>query len=375
MDIVTIHASGKERHAVADNFAGYAANLAEKQNYILACPAAVPAEEYGTGYADFIPDDFHGRGKLLSKLLAFRYYLRVRRRMKALGSRTLFLFSESEWAYLVLCMVLPLNRLKLHLYVHDPRSHSGEQWIVRLVHGVTLRRIGKRAETLFVSYQRAVEELKHDYPFLADRDIRVMPLPGMSTCEFPDLRDAAIGFDEQNEHDLIFFGRLEAYKGIDVLIEAMRILDGRGIRPKLLIVGGKGQMVEEVSKLASTLPHVTHVARFVENRELAEYISRSRVVVLPYKDATGTQTVQIANYYKRPTIVTATGAFPEYVEHERTGIVISAPDAVQLADAIVRLREDEVLIRAMKERLENVYEQRFNVARFSSLIDGIIRSE
>jgi glycosyltransferase involved in cell wall biosynthesis len=49
----------------------------------------------------------------------------------------------------------------------------------------------------------------------------------------------------------------------------------------------------------------------------------------------------------RPVVATATGALPEIVEHERTGLVVPAADPRSMADAIDRLLSD----RTYSERL------------------------
>jgi glycosyltransferase involved in cell wall biosynthesis len=156
----------------------------------------------------------------------------------------------------------------------------------------------------------------------------------------------------QRDIDVLFFGRLEAYKGIDVLIEALDLLKARGRTPATTIAG----------RGAFSIPGdaaITTLSRYVEDRELADLVSRAKIVVMPYRDATGSQVPQTAAVYGTPVIATAVGCLPDYVEDGATGLIVPPGDAVRLAGAIERLLSDtaqwEKMSRAALERARTTF--------------------
>ena len=67
------------------------------------------------------------------------------------------------------------------------------------------------------------------------------------------------------------------------------------------------------------------------------------MVVMPYRDATGSQVPQTAFTYGTPVIATAVGCLPEYVTDEVNGLLVPPGDPASLATAVERLLRDEAL--------------------------------
>jgi len=67
------------------------------------------------------------------------------------------------------------------------------------------------------------------------------------------------------------------------------------------------------------------------------------VVVLPYVEASQSGVIPAAFGFRKPIISTDVGSLKEIIEHEKTGLIVPAKDAHKLADAIIRLLEDEKL--------------------------------
>ena len=67
------------------------------------------------------------------------------------------------------------------------------------------------------------------------------------------------------------------------------------------VVAGKGD-VSQVFGIGNLPSNFEHINKYVPDEELAELIQRSKVLVMPYRDATGTQTVQSIFYYEKPIV-------------------------------------------------------------------------
>lgn len=128
----------------------------------------------------------------------------------------------------------------------------------------------------------------------------------------------------------LFFARLEAYKGVGVLIEALRQLgDHSKVRA---IIAGQG---DATAFTAVPLPaNVELRQRLIEDAEAIELFSRCSVVVLPYLDATQSALIGAAYFFGKPVIVTRTGALPEYVSDGATGWIIEPNQVDALAQRL-----------------------------------------
>jgi glycosyltransferase involved in cell wall biosynthesis len=139
----------------------------------------------------------------------------------------------------------------------------------------------------------------------------------------------------------LFFARIEAYKGIDVLFEAMRQLDGHTqIRA---VVAGKGQLEQAAPG------NVEIHNRLMGDAEAIDLFKHCSLVVLPYRDATQSALIAAAYFFGKPVIVTRTGALPEYVNEGVTGWIIEPNNAQALAECLSAAINDPVRLQQMGE--------------------------
>ena len=103
--------------------------------------------------------------------------------------------------------------------------------------------------------------------------------------------------------ELLFFGLIRPYKGLDLALEALAASGRDDVR--LSVVGefweGRDQIDALIARLALE-DRVTLVPRYVTDAEAAEYFSRSDALVAPYRSATGSGVVALAQWYARPVI-------------------------------------------------------------------------
>ncbi len=135
--------------------------------------------------------------------------------------------------------------------------------------------------------------------------------------------------------ELLFYGFVRPYKGLDVLVEAMGKLKGGDVQ--LTIAGEFWEGEEGVRERIRQLDmedQIEVLPGYHSEDETAELFARADVVVLPYRSATGSGVVSLAYHYDKPVIVTRVGGLPDVVRNEKTGILVNAEDADDLAGAI-----------------------------------------
>jgi glycosyltransferase involved in cell wall biosynthesis len=130
---------------------------------------------------------------------------------------------------------------------------------------------------------------------------------------------------------VLFFGRVEAYKGVAVLLAAAQ--RQTGALPSVVLAGRSG------AALGALPPGVIHLNRHVDDGLGWELFRRCRAVVLPYTGATQSALPAAAYAFGKPVIVSDSGALAESVSAGRTGWVTPAGDAAALAAALTDVRE------------------------------------
>lgn len=138
----------------------------------------------------------------------------------------------------------------------------------------------------------------------------------------------------QDKKVILFFGLIRGYKGLDILIEAMKGLDDSY---QLLIAGevyGKFDKYNDLIRNNNLQNRITLNLKYVPDKELPLYFSAADVCVLPYRSGTQSGIVAVSYYFRLPVIVTDTGGLKEMVEEGKTGLVVPKPEPELLAGAI-----------------------------------------
>ena len=127
-------------------------------------------------------------------------------------------------------------------------------------------------------------------------------------------------------------GRLVAYKGLDVLVEAIWQLEKDAAGYPLAVAAGPGSLR---GLARGILPPGLEVRNhLIQDDEAVDLFARCGLVVLPYIEASQSALVAAAYFFEKPVIVTRVGALPEYVVHGQTGWIIPPGDPHALAGVL-----------------------------------------
>lgn len=142
----------------------------------------------------------------------------------------------------------------------------------------------------------------------------------------------------KTEKVMLFFGFIRDYKGLDVLLKAVALIKNK-IDFTLVVAGEFYSNEEKYIALIKNLELeniVKMFSDFIPTNEVKYYFSACDVVVLPYKTATQSGIVQIANNFDKPMISTNVGGLPEVIEDGKTGYLVEKENPEQLAELILR---------------------------------------
>jgi len=160
-----------------------------------------------------------------------------------------------------------------------------------------------------------------------------------------------LGLNE-NDKIILFFGFIRKYKGLDILLEAMSLLNDD---IKLLIAG---EFYED-RKLYDDLITQLHIADklilrtdFINDSEVAFYLSAADFVIQPYRHATQSGVTPLAYHFEKPMLVTNVGSLPDLVPDYKVGLV-AEPNAASVKEKIkelYQLGEDYFLPHLREEK-------------------------
>jgi glycosyltransferase involved in cell wall biosynthesis len=134
----------------------------------------------------------------------------------------------------------------------------------------------------------------------------------------------------------LFFGKIEPYKGVDLLVKAWASLQTPEAR--LLITGFSpdaryaAQLRESINTSNKTVL-IEWREGFVPNATVATLLAATDVVVLPYRNIYQSGVVFLCLRHGVPLIATDVGSMPEYITPE-TGIIAKSNDATGIAQAL-----------------------------------------
>lgn len=144
----------------------------------------------------------------------------------------------------------------------------------------------------------------------------------------------------QDEVVFLFFGYVRAYKGVDVLLEALARLAADGPAWRAVIAGEWYVDRAAADRAVAEAPlagRVSIVDRYVPAEEAAALFAAADVVVLPYRAGTQSGVVPLAYAHGRGVISTRVGGLEEAVSDE-TGLLVAPEDPVGLAAALEEVR-------------------------------------
>jgi glycosyltransferase involved in cell wall biosynthesis len=137
---------------------------------------------------------------------------------------------------------------------------------------------------------------------------------------------------------ILCFGLIRPYKGIDVLLEAFREVEGA----ELWIVGRPMMDLQPLRELAARCPEpVRWLPRFITDPEIPALFRRADLVVLPYREADQSGVLYTALAFGNAVVASAVGGFPEVAAHGDALRVVPPGDSAALASAIGELLADE----------------------------------
>jgi glycosyltransferase involved in cell wall biosynthesis len=236
--------------------------------------------------------------------------------------------------------------------IHDAVPHPGDPtalltpWLVREA----------RSADLVVTLCRTVaDQLVNIRAAPAERVLPLFP-PDLTFGAVPAARKRTTGRPLR----LLFFGRILAYKGLPLLVDAVEMLRAEGIMVELG-VAGMGNLGAERPRLAALGAEV--INRWIEDDEIGPLLARYDAIALSHIEASQSAVAAAAFGRCTPVVAMPVGGIAEQVIDGATGVMADRINARSFADAIHRLAVDPALYERISRNLRETAQDR-SMARF-----------
>jgi glycosyltransferase involved in cell wall biosynthesis len=244
------------------------------------------------------------------------------------------------------------SALQWHLYymlyrvpkvytIHDFFQHSGSESRLRNI----LNKIHTKLKYEFIQHSAFLKKEMVQFSGIADDRVHVVYYPPFRYYDLYKTEQPS-----ERQPVITFFGRIERYKGLRYLCEALPLITKRipDIRCNIL---GRGHVEFDIAPYLGKY-NVNFDNTRITNQQLSNYLTDSSLVVVPYTDATQSGVVITAFCFDKPVVASKVGGIPELVEDGLTGSLIEPRNPAAIADAICNLLGDENLYASMVKNIK-----------------------
>lgn len=165
--------------------------------------------------------------------------------------------------------------------------------------------------------------------------------------------------NSKNKHNILFIGSLRYNKGIDLLIDVIKHSNFTNVQ---FTIAGKSEFYIDTKYLKNTI----FIDEFIPDNKYNELINNCDLVVLPYRDATASGILSDAYAFNKPVIISPVGSLPDYVIHEKTGLIMNNTSSDELSKTINRYLEIKDYVDFQSNIIE--FKKQFDIETITSNI-------
>lgn len=206
-------------------------------------------------------------------------------------------------------------RKKAYYVVHDGVMHAGE---ADRIHQLLIR-FSMKASTHHIFLSRNVREL-------AVRQLRIYRPSIIIPHGVISFTSGVIGMRPLTDRPrLLMIGRINYYKGIDLLFQTLPMLNFSKISE--LVIAGKFAENVSLPDIAA-FPQVTVVNKWLTSDEFDYYVQRCDFMLMPYLEATQSGIAAVSIGYLKPAVVSRVGAMEEQFKESAYYIPELTPESL-----------------------------------------------
>ena len=260
-----------------------------------------------------------------------------------------FLTSEVPYGKTMLALK---KEYKLFFTVHDLHPHEAKKvfykmWRHRCMYR-KLARNRKIANNLLTNSRLQEKELKSMFP---QKEIYYFEFPSLVNNDI--VNGSAIPPELEGIEDyVLFFGRIEQYKGVELVYKAFT--ENAALQGYILVIAGSGELY--FPRNIEREKNILIINRYIRDEEVAYLFHHALITIYPYISATQSGVLSLSCYFKKP-IVASDVPFFMSVSENNLGVNFSNGDIDDLVKKTVALigRDKNVIAKNERQFYELYY--------------------
>ena len=167
-----------------------------------------------------------------------------------------------------------------------------------------------------------------------------------------------LGNEQEGERraDFLYLGRLHKQKGVDNAIKALFLarLSAQGINLRIAGEGPEADYLQALSKELQLSEHVEFLGQ-VDQQKRDQLLRSHLALIVPslWPEVAGLVMYEAASQ-GCPSIGYNVGGIPEFIEHERTGLLVAPRQIGNLAEAMLKVNGDRSLANGLSGNARTV---------------------
>lgn len=255
------------------------------------------------------------------------------------------------------------NNIPVISVVHDPSFHSSQTR--QTFHKFIRRIVFSHIDAFFVLSNNLKSDFEHSKE-VGGKPVFLSRLGRYeSLCACNKYKD----YHPSSKLRMLFFGRIEGYKGLKYLLLAFKMLKSENRSVELTILG-RGYIEDDIIDLNSTKDLIIQNS-YIEEKDLVNAINSCDIVICPYIDATQSGVIMSAFAFNKPVIATNVGGLKEMVIDGRYGRIIEPANVDALVSAILEIYDNRDILVNWRNNIMNDYEKGIN--SWNCISDDFVR--
>jgi len=170
--------------------------------------------------------------------------------------------------------------------------------------------------------------------------------------------------EQSNGYDVLFVGRLERAKGVDILLESIKLLKSKYRRSLKIGLVGSGSLEKKLKTTAEKLKISENVEFLGIRKDIDTLMQKSKIFVLPSRWEGLPMVILEAMASGIPIVATKVGGIPEIIEDGKDGILVEPENPEELAKAILRLLSDVNLRSLISLNAYKKVKEEYSIERY-----------
>ena len=239
--------------------------------------------------------------------------------------------------------------------IHDLHPHEAKkEWYkmirMRILNSMLLKSV--KFDSHFITNSKIqYKEFQEMYP---DKQIFYHSFPSLVSKCIKDGQDVIPELQNAELPYILFFGRIEEYKGLSLLYDVFSenpVLYNN----YLLVIAGSGRL-----PVMKCIKNTIIINRYIKDTEIANLYRKACCVVYPYISATQSGVLSLAFYFRTPVLVSDVPYFRDIVKPYKNGVLFKTGEKYDLEKKLMKVLEQDNIRKSICQKGWEYYQANFS---------------